>query len=37
VYNLSNPGEFGRFTSNIGGFSSIGGPFNSSIIVRLQF
>ncbi len=37
VYNLSNLGEFGRFTSNISGFSGIGGPFNSSIIVRLQF
>jgi hypothetical protein len=37
VYDLSNLGEFGRFTGIIGGFSSIGGPFNSSIIVRLQF
>ncbi len=37
VYNLSNLGNFGRFTGTIGAFSGIGGEFNSSIIVRLQF
>lgn len=37
VYNLSNLGNFGRFTGTVGAFSGIGGEFNSSIIVRLQF